>query len=199
MTDQNPEVKKETPELHHVYNTDQQVSVNAFIDIDINGEAVRFQVSNRYGSTAEKIVKTTEAAITAFSMLRALYPRPVAQNTIPARDENNTPIIDAQTGEALKQNLPDGVHLYTVAGLVHDKNKEGTKDILKVFTVEAPYHKGYGVSCFHPPAELKGFTAWAVTSKENKAMYAPPESCKHVLIRDPKDGSKYADVVEFRP
>jgi len=123
---------------------------------------------------------------------------PAPTNKIPARDETGVEIVDGNTGEPVMTNLPDGVHLYTVSGLVHDKNKAGDKDILKVFTVEAPYNKGYGVACFHVPAELKGFTAWAVTSKENKAMYAPPENCKHVLIRDPKGDSKYPDVVEFR-
>ena len=123
---------------------------------------------------------------------------PAPANTVPMRDETGDPVVDGNTGQPVMENLPEGVHLFTVAGLVHDKNKDGTKDILKVFTVEQPYHKGYGVACFHPPAELKGYTAWAVTSKENKAMYAPPESCKHVLIRDPKGDGKFADVVEFR-
>jgi hypothetical protein len=124
---------------------------------------------------------------------------PAPTSKIPAQDETGVPIIDGNTGEAVLTDLPEGVHLYTVAGLVHDKNKEGTKDILKVFTIEAPYHKGYGVSCFHPHADLKGFTSWPVTSKDNKAMFAPPPSCKHVLIRDPKGDSKYADVLDFRP
>ena len=59
-----------------VYHTDQQVSVNAFIDIDVDGETVKFQVTSRYASTPEKIAKTTQAAIEAFRSLRATYPRP---------------------------------------------------------------------------------------------------------------------------
>jgi len=123
----------------------------------------------------------------------------IPQSTIPVTDETGVPVVDGNTGKPAMTTLPEGVALYTVAGLVHDKNKDGTKDLLKVFTVEAPYNKGYGVTCFHPHADLKGFTSWAVTSKENKAMYAPPESCKHALIRAPKEEGKYPDVLEFRP
>lgn len=150
------------------------------------------------GSTLyEQVAKMVARVLETGGKPAGFAPPPV--NTIPVRDENGTPVVDGNTGQPVMTDLPEGVHLYTVAGLVHDKNKDGTKDILKVFTVEQPYHKGYGVSCFHPPAELKGFIAWAVTSKDNKAMYAPPETCKHVLIRDPKADSKYADVVDFRP
>lgn len=123
---------------------------------------------------------------------------PEPSSTVPAVDELGTAIVDGNTGEQQTVQLPEGVHLFTVASLVHDKNKDGTKDILKVFTVEQPYNKGYGVACFHPPAALKGFTAWPVTSKEAKNTQSPPEGCKHVLIRDPKGDSKYPDVIEFR-
>ena len=68
-----PDVK---PEQQYVFHTDQQVSVNAFIDIDIDGEPVRFQVTSRYGSTPDKITKTTLAAIEAFKTIRANNPRP---------------------------------------------------------------------------------------------------------------------------
>jgi hypothetical protein len=58
------------------YQVDQQVSVNAFFEADVEGETVKFQVTSRYGSTPEKIVKTTEAAIEAYKILRAAYPMP---------------------------------------------------------------------------------------------------------------------------
>ena len=74
MTEPNQAVKQE---MEFTYSVDQQVSVNAFIDIDINGEPVRFQITNRYNSNPEKIVKTTQAAIEAFTQLRGLYPRSV--------------------------------------------------------------------------------------------------------------------------
>jgi len=74
MTEPTQAVKQE---MEFTYSVDQQVSVNAFIDIDINGEAVRFQITNRYNSNPEKIVKTTQAAIEAFTALRTQYPRSV--------------------------------------------------------------------------------------------------------------------------
>lgn len=72
MTQPNPEVK----EQQYIYQTDQQVSVNAFVDVLVDGEAVKFQVTSRYGSTPEKIFKTTSAAIEAYRMLRQSYPKP---------------------------------------------------------------------------------------------------------------------------
>lgn len=195
MTDQKPEVK---PELQHVYHTDQQVSVNAYFDADVNGEAVKFQVTSRYGSTAEKIVKTTEAAITAYSMLRALYPKPVPSTKTPLVDETGTPVVDAQTGAPVMTDLPAGVKVYRVAGLAHDKTATTKKDVLKVWTAEEPYNKGYGVSCFHPPAEIGNWKSWALMSKENKVRYPPPAGFELVLIRDPQGEGKYPDVIEFR-
>jgi hypothetical protein len=123
---------------------------------------------------------------------------PEPTNTIPVIDELGAPVVNAD-GKPEMTKLPDGVRLYTVASLVHDKNKDGTKDILKVFTVEPPYNKGYGVACFHPPAALKGFVNWPVTSKEAKNTQSPPEGCRHVIIRDPGENGKYPSVIEFRP
>ena len=194
MTDQKPEVK---PEYEYQYQVDQQVSVNAYFETEINGEAVKFQVTSRYGSTAEKIVKTTEAAITAYSMLRALYPKPVPSTKTPLVDETGTPVVDAQTGAPVMTDLPAGVKVYRVAGLAHDQTKNG-KDVLKVWTTEEPYSKGYGVSCFHPPAEIGDWKKWALMSKENKTRYMPPAGFELVLIRDPQKEGGYPDVIEFR-
>lgn len=122
--------------------------------------------------------------------------QPAPGNTIPVRDENGTPVVD-QDRNPVMTTLPEGVHLFQVTGLAHDKTQTG-KDVLKVWTAEEPYNKGYGVSCFHPPAEIGSWKSWPVMSRENKIKYAPPKGFEQVLIRDPKEGSKYADVVEFR-
>lgn len=193
MTDPT-EVKQE---LKYEYQVDQKVSVNSNIDVEINGEVVRFLVTARHGSTSENIVKLTEAAITAYSILRGLYPKPVPSNKTPLTDENGTPVVDAQTGAPVMTDLPAGVKVYRVAGLAHDKTTTG-KEVLKVWTAEEPYNKGYGVSCFHPPAEIGNWKSWALMSKENKVRYPPPAGFELVLIRDPKEGSKYPDVIEFR-
>jgi hypothetical protein len=126
---------------------------------------------------------------------RGLLPK---QPEVQQYDETGTPIVDAE-GKPVTAPLPQGVHLFTVAGLFHDKNKDGTKDILKVLTVEPPYNKGYGVSCFHPNgangAKVEGWKAWPV-GKDSR--YAPPAGFGHVLIRDPQGDSKYPDIVEFQ-
>jgi hypothetical protein len=81
------------------YQVDQQVSINAFFDAPIDNELVRFQVTSRYGSSPEKIVKTTEAAIEAYKELRAAHPlpekvaapAPVAPAAAPAKQTVTTP------------------------------------------------------------------------------------------------------------
>lgn len=194
MTDPT-EVKQE---LKYEYQVDQKVSVNSNIDVEINGEVVRFLVTARHGSAAENIVKLTESAITAYSMLRALFPKPTPSTKTPLVDETGTPVMDAQTGAPVMTDLPAGVKVYRVAGLAHDKTKTTNKDVLKVWTAEEPYNKGYGVSCFHPPAEIGDWKKWEVMSKENKTRYMPPAGFELVLIRDPQKEGGYPDVIEFR-
>lgn len=73
MTTPTQEVK---PEQQYIYQTDQQVSVNAFIEIEVDGEPVKFQVTSRYGASPDKITKTASAAIEAYKSLRTSYPKP---------------------------------------------------------------------------------------------------------------------------
>ena len=146
-------------------------------------------------SAVLKAVEETRAALKEQGGLSAKV-LPKAQTDIPMRDENGTPVVDADH-KPIMAALPEGVHMYTVAGLAHDKTKTG-KDVLKVWTVEEPYNKGYGVSCFHPPQAVGNWKAWQLTSKENKNKYAPPTGMETVLIRDPKQEGGYPDVVEFR-
>lgn len=115
MTGPTQEVKNE---MEFTYSVDQQVSVNAFIDVDVNGEAVKFQITSRYNSTPEKIVKTTKAAIDAFAQLRTEYQRPVnaapAKSTPAATEAGGQkkfevrPVPDAEKPEG----LPEGIEVY---------------------------------------------------------------------------------------
>ena len=95
------------------YAVDQQVSVNAFIDVDINGENVKFQITSRYNSTPEKIVKTTKAAIEAFAQIRAEYPRPAnvvkSTNSAPSDDgEKKKFEVRPVPAAELPEGLPEG-------------------------------------------------------------------------------------------
>ena len=60
----------------YTYAVEQEVSVNAFFDVQIGDENVRFQITNRYGATAEKIKNTLMESVEAYSKLRETYPRP---------------------------------------------------------------------------------------------------------------------------
>jgi len=154
MTEPTTEGKPEKPEM--LFQVDQQVSINAYFEADVDGELVKFQITNRYGASADKIVKTAFASIEAFKALRQAYPKPkmqTASTTIPVRDETGVPVVDGNTGKPVMTDLPEGVHLFTVSGLVHDKNKDAQKDILRVFSLEAPYKKGFAVGSSQPPPE----------------------------------------------
>jgi hypothetical protein len=115
------EVKQIEQEYH--YQVDQQVSVNAFLDTEIDGETVRFQITSRYGSTPEKIVKTTKANIEAFRALRQEFPRqfaPVAQPEpvrVPVSDSGNElPEVNTFVAEKLDVSLHNGKYYFKVIG-----------------------------------------------------------------------------------
>ena len=67
--------KENKIEMDFTYAVDQQVSVNAFFETEVNGEVVKLQITSRYNSSPEKIVKTTKALIDAYTQLRAEFPR----------------------------------------------------------------------------------------------------------------------------
>jgi hypothetical protein len=115
-------------------------------------------------------------------------------NKIAMTDATGVPIVDAQTMEPVMVDLPSDTHVFTIKEAWHDQTKTG-KDVLKVSTVETYQYSGkYGISCFQPndPA-FDGWKSWPVGTK-----YAPPKGANKVLVRDPKDGGKYADILEFR-
>jgi hypothetical protein len=111
MTQPTQEVKQE-----FTYAVDQQVSVNAFIDIDVNGENVRFQITNRYNSTAEKIVKVTEAAIEAFALLRTAHPKPVGTPAVvrseAVQGEKKPFELKPVPAGELPEGLPEGIECF---------------------------------------------------------------------------------------
>jgi len=123
-------------------------------------------------------------------------PAPVAGPAqIQLKTEDGTPVIDAETRQPVMVNLPSGHHLFTVKEVYHDKTQSG-KDNLKI-VLEEKYEFGngkYGVSCFHPNGFYNGWKDWEVGKR-----FAPSREAAKVIIRDPKEGGKYADVVEFRP
>lgn len=108
------------PEQSYHYQTDQQVSVNAYFDTEVGGETVRFQITNRYGASTEKIVRTVKAAIEAYAALRAEFPR-----NIPAPEPkrvdiddngNDLPQVNTFTASRLSISVTDGKTSYRVHG-----------------------------------------------------------------------------------
>ena len=121
------------------------------------------------------------------------------ENKIPEMD-GDLPVVDAQTGKPRMIDLPADTHVFTIKEMWHDKTKPNDKnpqgmDVLKISTVETYQYCGkFGMSCFHPnDPKLDGWKTWEVGVK-----YLPPKGITKVLVRDPKDGGKYADLLEFR-
>lgn len=109
-------MSEQKTDQQYLYHTDQQVSVNAFIEVDLEGENVRFQVTSRYGSTPEKIIKTTQAAIEAYKAIRASYPLPKRE---PRTTANTTEMNHEPSGESKytpkpvqHEGLPEGMEAY---------------------------------------------------------------------------------------
>jgi hypothetical protein len=115
--------KKPVAQQDYHYQVDQQVSVNSFIDIEVEGETVRFQVTSRYGSNPEKIVKTARANIEAYTLLRQEFPRnfvvpppPVVVRQPIDDSGNELPTIKSFTADRLSVEFKDGKFYYKVIG-----------------------------------------------------------------------------------
>lgn len=114
-------------------------------------------------------------------------PLPRAEDTprtVPARDG----------GEDIE--LPDDIHLLTVREVYRDVAPNSNNTHMKVVIEEQDYqfaNGNYGIACFHPESHFPKWKGWEVGKRK-----APPEGAEKVLVRDPKPGSKRAEVLEFR-
>lgn len=64
-------------DTQNVYNMEQAVSVNSFINIEVaEGEVVGFQITARNGADLDRIVVVTDTAVKAYQALRQAYPKP---------------------------------------------------------------------------------------------------------------------------
>jgi hypothetical protein len=122
-------------------------------------------------------------------------PSPDTQK-IPMTTEDGLPVVDGD-GKAVMTNLPDGHHLFTVKEVFHDTNHAGDKHMLKVVLEESYVFvekQKYGISCFRPESHFPNWKTWEIGKR-----FSPPVTAAKVIVRDPKPGGKYPDVVEFRP
>jgi hypothetical protein len=119
---------------------------------------------------------------------------PVPAQVIQERDEIGTPVVDLE-GKPVMQKLPVDQHIFSIKSVYHDMSKDGKKDLFKI-VLDGDYAFGngkYGIACFHPPSQYAGWKTW-----ELKKEFAPMPDCGHVVVRDPQQGGKYAEIVEFR-
>lgn len=103
----------QTPDVTYTYSKEQTASVNAFVDIDVNGEVVRFQITSRFGATPEMIAKTATSAVEAFKLLRESYPRPEGKVS-PAPQQTTEKKFEVKPVDAaeLPEGLPDGIEAF---------------------------------------------------------------------------------------
>lgn len=124
MTEPNTEVKK-------LFNLDQAVSVNSFLDIQIDGVTEKLQVTTRAGATAEQITKVVNAHLDAVSQIRKAHPAPA----------NNPESTRVEVGD-------DGNPLPEVKKTVAEKMEIGLwKDKLSVHVMGKPWTK-YGIPLY---------------------------------------------------
>jgi hypothetical protein len=104
------------------------------------------------------------------------------------------PVVDAD-GNPMMIPLPANEKLYTIKGFYHGQNKDKTKDFLKVVVEEKPHNGKYGHNVFHHP--FNDWKAWPLAA-DPPGLYSMP-GYGHVVLRDPKEGEKWAEVVDLRP
>lgn len=134
MTEPKPEVKM-------IYQQDQAVSVNAFMDVQIQDETIRLQISARHGAGVADIVRATSNLVEAYIKLRETYLRPTVPSNTPEPlrvpvDENGNekPEIKVTTALRMSVEMKDGKYYYHVM-------------------TDLPQYRKYGISIW--PEELK--------------------------------------------
>lgn len=64
------------PEVTMTYSQEQAVSVNAFMDVQIEGETLRLQITARNGASPDDIERVVKHLISGCGGIRKTYPRP---------------------------------------------------------------------------------------------------------------------------
>ena len=61
-------------EIQYVYNHDQRVSLNAFVEVEVDGEFYKVQVTARHGAPAQEIVDDFNQMVDALAIIGAQHP-----------------------------------------------------------------------------------------------------------------------------
>lgn len=116
---------KERPAVNNVYNMEQGVSVNGYIDVVIDGEKRQFQITVRNGMDVQQTVYLTEVLVESYRQLRKKYPlngtdgavQPTAQKV----EHSNGDKAKRDYTKPVPQNeLPEGLEGWTEDVFVQD-------------------------------------------------------------------------------
>lgn len=181
--------KESKTEMDFTYAVDQQVSVNAFFETEIDGETVKMQITSRYNSSAEKIVKTTKALIDAYILLRADYPRP--QGLQPKQASN----------EPTYHPVEEGLQTLLVAK-VEVTPKPDNKVELKLYGENDKFPRLY-----HNGTVEQVLTALSVTGLDWKKEYLTVADVRHAKFyadwrnseKLNSNGKPYKNIQGYRP
>ena len=116
-------------EIAYVYAVDQQVSINTFLDVDIDGETFKLQLTTRHQASTEKIVNDFLATIGALRLIRETYPKP----TLPAA---TAPKQDAAVTIALDEGNPQMAAEIQAAGAAVPPSRKGAGVIYQTFDAD---------------------------------------------------------------
>lgn len=144
--------------VENVWNLEQGVSLNGFIDVDIEGEVKSVQLTVRNGMTVEQAVHMTDVYIQSYRDLRKKYPRPNGKaepkaEAIPEKTVNpDKPKRDYAKPVPVNE-LPEELNGTTVDVFVQDFDR---------FVIEPQLDEKASVQFF------KDGLKWAVGGKINK-------------------------------
>lgn len=97
-------------EVKHLFNEDQISSANAYFDVDIDGEAVKLQITARFGSTPQVISDQVKAIVEGYRMARQNYPRPVNSTAHQPTEPNGEKKYEPKPVK--HEGLPEGMEAF---------------------------------------------------------------------------------------
>ena len=182
MTDVNTKVVEYRVKVAENNQDMPEAGAIAFMTVYLDGQPVNItqRACNTYDALAALKIGLDLSKVLGVTLEKAIPEAP-------------HPVDEAFPNEPVYEDLAPKRHTFTVKALAHGKTQAG-KSVIKVFIEEEYEHanKKYGMTAFGGGPD--GWEKWS----EN-AQYSPPEGFGHVVVSDPKDGGKYANIDQFKP
>jgi len=86
-------------EVKHLYNRDQMASANGYLEVDIDGEFHKLQVTARAGATPTQVAATVRAYVEGVREARKEFPKPVSVSPVNASSETPKPAEPRRPGK----------------------------------------------------------------------------------------------------